>query len=354
MKNLKFLYYPDTIIYSETQFPLLLLCDTLHIVKTAEQDKETLSSDIFSQQGICQEYTPAPLGDDAERFRHLIRDVKLRKDDYAEQLSNLTLSEMVRDKKKENTESRPAILSTLLGNDAISKAEDKKINALWNARFLLALSEISDMEEEELAGHLNFFTNQELDMFKALHGGDEEPEDNPLEELMNIQQKLIKPNPKIIAKRAKAWFTLLSEKPLKNMHIWATRYEEAADIIFETYEKETGESPFLCEKISLPASIGRDEKTIADGILKIRKDADKERKEIASIFNHLTSPDTEKPSRPIINPAILDKWDTILESHFPEVQHGRKHLYIYFLGNFSPMQMAGNTEDANGLVCILK
>ncbi len=130
MKKLNTLYFPDTVIFSESQYPIFLLLDTLHYISPIERVESTDSNDIFVDRGLCQVHTPRPLGEDRDRFIHLIRDIQERKDDYAAQLSALTIAGMSGHQSKSDKESRTSILSTLLGGDILnqsSKEEEERL-----------------------------------------------------------------------------------------------------------------------------------------------------------------------------------------------------------------------------------
>lgn len=348
MTKLAPVYFPDTAIFSETQYPLFLLLDSLHMLNPVETTEDSEDNDIFVQQGLCQVHTPNPLGDDRDRFIHLIKDIRHRKDDYASQLSSLTLAGMSA-KDKSDSESRTAILSTLLGGKTLAAHDDipaEKVADLWQSRLLLALGETYDIEEEDLASHLNFWDKQELDLFAQLQGEGMLDEDNPISELMALQQKKIKANPTMMKNRCKAWFTLAKGGEFVKEPIWLSTRGDGTDYLFDQFDRKTGADPYICDILQLPASIGRDLPSLIDLINDFKTVNDELIEKIqTSIVTALTTGDSSKPERPIIDPALEKEWNAIIDERYPEERYGRKELKIYFLHNFHPKQVIDNISD---------
>ncbi len=348
MTKLAPVYFPDTAIFSETQYPLFLLLDSVHLLNPVEPAEDSEDNDIFVQQGLCQVHTPNPLGADRDRFVHLLKDIRHRKDDYASQLSSLTLAGMsVKD--KSDSESRTAILSTLLGGKTFTGSDDmppEKAADLWQARLLLALGETYDIEEEDLASHLNFWDKQEMDLFAQLQGEGLLDEDNPISELLALQQKKIKANPTTMKKRCRSWFTLAVGGDFVNNPIWLTTREDGTDYLFDQYDRKTGKEPYICDILALPAIIGRDLESLFDSISEF-KSAHKEliEKIKTNIVEALTASASSNPERPIIDPALESEWNKVIDEIYPEEQYGRKSLKIYFLSNFHPRQVIDKISD---------
>jgi len=97
MNSLKTVLFPATVIHSIRQYPIFLLFSQINIiapVESHEQEMPEESTDTFINSGLCQVDTPCPLGENLDRFLHLVADIRTRKDDYAAQLSSLTLAAM--------------------------------------------------------------------------------------------------------------------------------------------------------------------------------------------------------------------------------------------------------------------
>lgn len=357
MKKLDTLYFPDTAVFSETQYPLFLLINQLHYLRPVEPSEEFLSNDIFLERGLCQVHTPLPLGDDRDRFVHLLKDLQERKDDYAAQLSALTIANLSQ-KENSDDESRTAILSTLLGSDTISKEEtnEEEEARIWQARLLLALGEMFDREEEELAGHLSFIDEKELAMFQKLQGESGDEEDDPFQDLLDLQQKISTPNPAMVKKRCQSWLQLYGNENFTNLPIWISTKHEAADYLFDLYEKQTGNSPYLCDKLEFPASIGRDMPYVVDALAEFKEKNAEILKDISNnLINLLEHSDqAELPDRPVISPSLENQWNEAVEESYPENLHGRKSMRVYyFQGCTLPGVLNGSGEQGNGVLLVI-
>ena len=173
MNTLDTLYFPGTVLLSGSQYPLFLLFPQVHIlqpVEAGEHDGATAEQpDIFIKNGFCQAHTPCPLGDSRERFLHLIDDIRDRKDDYAAQLSSLTMAAMSVPR-QQGDDTTQGIISSLLGTKAAEDEQAKQETielALWQARLVLKIAEILDREEEEIAEQLSLLDDREISPFQA-------------------------------------------------------------------------------------------------------------------------------------------------------------------------------------------
>ncbi len=256
MKTLETLYFPDTAILSLRQVPLFLLFPTVHIITPVEDDPQ--NSNVFMENSFCQCHTPYPLGKDRQRFLYLINDIQNRKDDYAAQLSHITLASM---SEKQNTgESlKHQIVSSLLGRQQDDKKDENnsRNDLLWQARLVLKIAEILDREEEEVARSLAFLEESETDLFERLKGEDDDEQDisEMYDDLKNVRTKLDRPRTESVKKRMKAWFRFVADAQLPGCRIWSTTMQETTDILFENHEKEHGQPPEHLASFKLPALV---------------------------------------------------------------------------------------------------
>ncbi len=358
MKTLNSLYFPDTTLYSEAQYPPLLLIDKLHYLSPVEQTKNPDLNDIFVEQGFCQVHTPLPLKDDRERFLHLLTDIQSRKDDYRDQLKSLTIAGILA-KKAPADEEKTSLVSSLLQDNKINSSQDglteKEQAAIWQARLILSLAEILDREEAELAEHLSFWDEQEMQVFRELQGDDEHEEDNPFQELMEIQQKINTPNPAMMTNRCRAWSILAGKEAFKDFPVWLVTREDAAFFLFDAYQKETGTEPYLCDMLNFPVSIGRDFPFVTDSLNKFKNSYSEILSSITEIlYNTIALPAaTDSPERPIIPANIESEWNKIIDREYPEELYGRKKMKIYFMENFQPAEILSESHfTGNGLLLV--
>jgi hypothetical protein len=364
MGTLETLYFPDTVIKTDSQSPLFLFFDLVHLLQPVEADHDhnpaTGFSDTFMDQGFCQVHTPAPLGNDRNRFLHLVNDIQTRKDDYAAQLSSLAIASMST-QHRNNESSKSAILSELLGGsrdlDAKEKEEARQAE-LWQARLVLAIAEILDHEEEEIADALSTLDKTKTELFDRLLGKDEEFEDDaPFSDLTVLQEKAYVPRPGMVKNRLKAWFSLYRAGSLPGWWLWATTRPEAAEIVLEIYEKKTGRTAIPLFHTELPAATGIELQDHMEMITAFKKEAEPLTGRIAQEFNTLVRQESTFESEPAgVLPeygAWGEQWTDLLEKHFPAELYGRTPFCFHLLGNLSFSNLADvpnqNTETGAGV-----
>jgi hypothetical protein len=362
MNTLDTLYFPDTVLPLYQLLPLALFFNAIHLLQPVEQDEKEggdESSDSgsypFTELGFCQVYTPSRLGVDRDRFLHLLHDIRNKKDAYVEQLSYLTLASLSAPVSRGDN-SKQAILSSLLqGMDQDSEAADEQERlALWQARLVLKIAEILDQEEEELALQLATVDDNEIALFRRLQGeiresGEEGAGEDPFLELLELKQKMNQPRPGMIKNRLRAWNRLYLSGPLPvQPWLWTTRRQEAADILLEQYEKESGQTPLSLLQIELPARISQENTEVIREVEQFRTGMQPDLQELAVILGKLVM--NEMPI--ISDPALLvpqasawqEKWNSRLESSFPASQYGRTSLTIYLLAETSFPALIGDLQ----------
>ena len=137
MNTLDTLNFPGTVFLSGSQYPLFLLFPQVHILQPVEAEENDGATaehpDIFIKNGFCQVHTPCPLGDSRQRFLHLIADIRNRKDDYAAQLSSLTMAAMSAPRPR-GDDTTQGIISSLLGTKTVEDEKEQREAvelALW-------------------------------------------------------------------------------------------------------------------------------------------------------------------------------------------------------------------------------
>jgi hypothetical protein len=349
MQSLNSLYFPQTALPHHQRNCLLLLADTLHLLQPVEPGDEATdessANDLFMERGICQVHTPSPLGKDRDRFLGLIHDIRTRKDSYAEQLSCLTLANLSK-KEASGEHSHQAIVANLLdGQTLINKeaAEENQAEKLWQARLVLALAEILDQEEAELALNLSNIDGEELAIFQELKGEMEDETgdaEDIFAELLRIKAKMGQPRPGTMKRRFQAWKTLYNSGTLpEDYWLWTTCEEEAADLLLSTYEVQSGHlsAPLLI--LDLPEQMYLREEDTIKYIQAFQEEGAALR---ASITEKLTAIiklghlDLVDPVALLPDAGILARdWNELIDYHFPEERFGRRKLDFQFLANVS-------------------
>lgn len=348
MNTLEALYFPGTEIYSASQFPIFLLFGKLHLIKPVEdQDQRDDTADIFTTAGLCQAHTPCPLGDQRERFEHLLRDIRERKDDYAAQLSNLTVASFSA-KKKSVDDSSHSIISSLLGTPEVQEDEDDIRNTeLWQSRLILKIAEQLDREEEEVAVRMALLDDDEQGLFKTLQGELDEEEETLFGELLELKSRLNKPSAASVNTRLKAWSRIYRENPSSLAPICLTHMEDAADPLLEKYEEKMQLPPLERLHLSLPGNIGWDRET---ALRKIRDFREKEVDLIKRISSFITGTDSQ-----LQRESLENEWSNVLESHFPVAETGRLNLHFHTMNTIGCAEMLGGRKTgASDILAVVR
>jgi hypothetical protein len=340
MSTLEALYFPGTEIYSGSQFPIFLLLQKTHLLQPVESTEiSDNAADIFKTTGLCQAHTPCPLGENRDRFLRLIRDIRERKDDYAAQLSSLTVAALSNKKASVEDSSRGIITSLLGGHGVAPTAQEDRDLQLWQARLVLKIGEILDREEEEVAMQMAVLEDEEDGLFKTLQGELEDEEESLFEELQQLKETISRPTATTIKNRLGAWSRLYRAGTVTSQKIWLTHMEEAADILLEKYEDLNGSAASIVAELELPANIGWGS---ADAIEQIQSFREQNDALLGRIQTTLAAAGDED-----IKPLITE-WAAALQKMFPSEKNGRTTLTFYNLGDHGCPVLFGNSADATG------
>lgn len=341
MKTLETLYFPDTAILSLRQSPLFLLFPTVHIITPIEDDPQ--NKDVVMNSSFCRCHTPHPLGEDSQRFLYLINDIQNRKDDYAAQLSHITLASM---SEKQNTgeSSKHQIVSSLLGR----QPDDKKVagsdrdDRIWQARLVLKIGEILDREEEEVARSLAFLDESETDLFEKLKGEEDDEQDiaELYDDLKNVRANLNRPKTESVNKRMRSWFRFVEGAQLPTCQIWSTTRQEAAEILFESHEKQHGELPRHLASIKMPAVVDTTGKNLLTEIDHFHRIAQEKLPFIVSMITDAN--DSIEEIKDFID--ANEEWQKQLAIAYPQETFGRITVSFHLFS--SPLSLYGGTKNS--------
>lgn len=251
--------FPETLPDERLLFPLVQVFGQVVYMQAIENkppDQGTISPFIerCRQEGRLQELTPAPLGDQRERFLALVQDMHRRGSDYTSQLSMLTLASLSR---REQKESKQSILADLLKMTDIKEQEEQEL-LLWQSRLILKLGEFFDIQQAAVNEALSQIATrqdallaelreEEDDLFAvaASPGGANQEADGMLDH------------------RLKAWSRLCLHDTDQPQGILVTRRPSALDRLQEVYEKNHRRNAVLWASLELPACAASAEETAA-------------------------------------------------------------------------------------------
>ncbi len=355
MNTLETLYFPDTVITTDGRL-LFLFFDRVHILQPVEDheaDRQAQDlSDSFMDQRFCQVHTPAPLGADRSRFLHLVRDIEKRTDDYAAQLSSLaiaSLSAPADDKEESRYSLISSLFDTLPDDSAAGKKETERQAGLWQARLVLAIAEILDHADEEVADALTSLNRSQADLFDRLLGKDDEfDEQNPFTDLSQVPEKVISPRAGLNRHRFKAWLTLFGAAELPAWWLWTTSRPEVADSILEMYETRCGKAAIPLLRLELPAAAGIKLQDHGDAVEVFREEAAALLAEISEGLGRLVGSDgVPVPAFLSASTTWASRWRTLLETRFPAQRFGRTPFCLHLLSDLGFAQLAGLPSQAN-------
>lgn len=365
MNSLNTLFFPGTDIFSIRQYPVYLLFQNIHLIRPVEDLPDASGAecqDSFINSGFCQVHTPCPLGRNRARFLQLVQDIQNRKDDYAAQLNSLLLAAKSRGP-AEDSDSERAIINSLLApaaihDDSIAIEKEEK---LWQARLVLSIGEILDLEEEEIARDLAIVEDDQAGLFKALHGDEDGSEDDsPFAELSQLERKLGAANAGNIKKRFQSWKTLFLEGDAEQYEVFLTTSQDGGDFLLELFEKTSSQPPHLATTLELPGLIGWNNTEAHKTATAFCHDNVELLSTIQSVFTKLLQQDIPGNSLlpPLFPQDTLLRWQHKLESTFPSQQFGRVAVNCYLLPGISCSALLGKesfqtSNVKNGLLVVV-
>lgn len=249
MKNSIACVFPETLPTERFLLPLLqVFGQVVHMqaIENAPPDHRTATAFIerCRQQGRLRTFTPAPLGEQRERFCALAQELRRRGDAYISQLSMLTLAGLGR---RDTSEPSHAILSSLLHGAGIREHEQTEL-MLWQSRVMIELGEAYDIEQVELHNALDAIARRQNSLFAELREEEEPPfvlpvagqEDSPETE-------------NILRHRLRAWTRLCFHGGAPAPGLLVSRHPAAIDLLQEVYERRWGQSARLLASFEIPA-----------------------------------------------------------------------------------------------------
>jgi hypothetical protein len=246
---------PETVPAEEIVSPLLQVFG--RIVYTQAVEDEPLEPDILSpfiREMFAAErlllHIPAPLGAERDRFLTLARDLQNRRDDYAGQLSMLTLAGLGQ---REAKESGSAILSQLLHRGNKEAEGEREGMLLWQARLVLKLAEVHDNNQREIRAALGRISKRQEQLLEELR----EEAISPFALTGSLSESAAAEVDPTLPHRLRAWSALFCCQPFPwRSPVFVTTHQSAVDTLEETGERLCRQSPRLLATFDLPAGYG--------------------------------------------------------------------------------------------------
>ncbi|MDH3327929.1 MAG: hypothetical protein OEM01_01715 [Desulfobulbaceae bacterium] len=357
MKRHSAVLFPETVPDHQILFPLLLVFQPLVYCQPVENDQqEEICSPLcaeFFRQALYQPVFPAPLGPDKERFMRLLSDLRHRGDDYAAQLSHVSLASLGSVSRKE-PETKGTILANLLKSHGIQQVKSDRIAMiLWQARLILKLGEFFDDDQRMLRKEMEKISVREKGLIFDLRK-ESEHSFSLTEQLFSVSSE----DDGLQRLRLKAWariFALGSAGPEKPS-VFITRNNDALERLAEEYERMKGSSPEKIISLLLPANANG----ASPAVEQLKKFSGDVEDFLDQFYTQLSGSSRESNLQ-----EKKGAWEDLLEQYFPAGNCGRKELNLYrfdqvsapglFLDSFSQdddIQLAESVENTESDIVI--
>jgi hypothetical protein len=324
MSNKQTCIFPETVPGDEILFPLVQVFTPLVYCRTLEKDEipaglqSTLAREL-EDAGLCRIHVPSSLGEQRERFLVLIRDLKNRRDDYAAQLKNLSLSG-IGSGGRAKSESKNSIIENLLQSKRVAdeKQEEQEM-LLWQARLLLKLGEIFDADQLELQRDLDKISQLESGLFSELRReqGDPYAMTKTLSAATGHTDGLQR-------LRLKAWSRLycLGEEAGEDSHYFVTTSRDAVELLVDEYEQLRAQSAGRFLEIVLPSA--------ENGVFHPELLEEIRQQEIfGRLQDVLLEPARVQDEQKDDFVADDGTWAQLLDRVYPSAEYGRCRLHLY-------------------------
>ncbi len=285
------------------------------------------------EQGLCRFFAPAPLEAERDRFLRLVTDLHNRRDDYAAQLSRLSLASLSAGSCPEQ-ELRSSVLTSLLRSYGIEERQKEKLALLlWQARLVLKLGEFFDAEQESLRLDMQKISEKQTKMFSGLSNGPANA--------FSLTAQLSSSSAAVAADnwqrlRLRAWARIFAlGRPMPDAPtVFVTRSSDAVDRLADEYERRHGNLPGLVLDLPLPAEYSGNGRPAGQRDLFRREGADL----LARLDDLLADPARMSEQDRAVFQDPDGPWDSLLARCFPA--RGRQTGRLLSLYDF-PVTGAG-------------
>lgn len=348
MNDITACVFPETLPDEALLFPLVQVFGQLVYMQAVEdqpldQDRSTPFIEQLLRHGTLRLHTPLPLGVQRQRFLALTGDIKNRRDDYASQLSMLSLAGLSR---REQQETKNSILTELLRSGKIAPCQEEEEQIIWQSRLLLKLGEFFDAEQADLNSALRMISGRQDALLAALR-----EEEDILLEPRNPGSGAGLHTDAILQHRLKAWSRLFFQEtdPVQpqQVQVFITGHAAAFDILQEVFEKRRQQSPRLFVSLELPAR-GNPTAEPLPPTAPMQHCAG-----LQAALTALIDPETSCPPQGQELPDPLTEgaaaWSRFIDTQYPAATHGRCRLDLFLFPGLSARQLFLESFTGGGL-----
>jgi hypothetical protein len=368
MNSFDTLFFPETAIFNEKRYPLLLFFTPLHFLQVVEPgpgSDMSSEADLFLERGLIQAHVPAPLGDNRDQFLRLVGDISEQKEHLVNQLSGLTADSSPAPAGSEPLDFKHGVVSSLLQKYGVKYADTGTDLQIWQARLVLAIAEILDSNEEAVREQLSFFEEDEIATFRSLQGATDPNEEDPFSEMETIKARLEKSRLGGIAKRFDAWLRLLQNQPVPPVKVWLASTRDSADQIFSRYESIGNAHAIPLLKLALPAQVSASGEYVVKQIEEFQQATMHIHRGLVTDFERIvrTIPYVHDAHESLLPYGTdwAEQWEGALDDLFPASSDGRNDITFYLLPDHPIGRLLSLPESpgvshgdaAHGLLAIL-
>ncbi len=328
--------FPETVPGDGILFPLVQVFAPVVYCQAVEEDEIPVElQSPFAKEliasGLGQIRVPSPLGEQRDRFLALIGDLKNRRDDYAAQLKNLSLSG-IGGGGGLRKESKSSIIENLLQSKGMEERQlEEQEMLLWQARLLLKLGEIFDSEQITLQRELDKISELENGLFSELRKEKGQPFS-----LTKAISSASGQDDSLHRLRLKAWSRLycLGTDLQDEIGCFVTTNQDAVDLLLENYGslREGVVQRFL--QLMLPLQPG--ERNLQSNLLELQQRGAQFFTGLDDIFADPTlGPDAQQEDFSAVDGA----WAQLLETVYPAAECGRGRLHLYVFPRIDPREL---------------
>ncbi|WP_319550024.1 hypothetical protein [Desulfogranum marinum] len=336
MSNLKACIFPETVPDASHFLPLVHVFQSLVYLQAIENDPSSAAEpgsllQQFIDRNQLTFFSPAPLGDDRERFLALIADLYNRRDDYAGQLSALALMNLSDTGKKE---SRHSIISHLKGSH--QPEQDSREMLLWQARLVLKLGELFDREQKEIYTQLAVLAQKQDNLLQELR----EESDTPFALTQGIHE-ISKDTDSMLFQRLAAWaqvYSLGQAPDTAHSNFFITSDPGVAGKIIDQWENSLPTSPS-----SVAIELPRYEQQKADRDIDPTQFPLLPNKRLQTLCTQLLTGEIDQEEVT----SHTQAWYQELERQYPVDQYGRTRLTLYPFPDLSAKHLFKETFARN-------
>jgi len=320
--------FPETLPDAGLLFPLVqVFGQVVHMQAVENEPLETEATFVHRcrEKGRLRTFTPAPLGEQRQRFMALVTDMQRHGADYTSQLSMLTLAGLHRG--GEQRESTHALISDLLQRTDIREKQEEQLQ-LWQSRLMLKLGEWFDLQQTEIDTTLSHIASRQNALLQELREEDE----NPFSFTAGLGEST-HGSEDMLRHRLKAWTKLCMHDQDQPQGILVTRHDLAMELLQEVYEKLSGQTASALLDLELPLAGDDDTPTNAPLISGLPA--------LQELLLKMMEPLAAEQATAIAAQWAndQDKWQRLLDQHFPPEQAGRCRLELYYFPGISARRL---------------